>query len=212
MKLIRTALIVTVIFFLLSPGIAYCLSSYLDIVSEPSGVDIYIDDMYAGKTPLSGLVVESGNITIEARQNDFGSTKYTFFIAPDELKFIRIPLAERFSGKRREEIIIQPDMGSLLLINQLGAVPVFVDGEKKGTRSMIIEEISAGTHRLRVGDFEKTIKIYKDYKLKVKIDRFGIAIMNDLDEIIEKRRIEAEIERKRREDLKAKEKEPKTKR
>lgn len=207
MKLIKISLKIIIILFLLSPGAAYCMNSYLDIVSDPNGVDIYINSEFVGKTPLSGLIVESGNITIEAKQRGIVSTKYSFYIGPDELKFINIPLRNRSSGRRQEVITLEPDQGSLIVINQLGEVIVSVDGEVKGKRSMIIEEIPTGFHKLRVGNFEKLIKIYKDYQLKVKCNRFGIIVMNDLDEIIEKRRIEAEIERKRREEMKEKEKE-----
>jgi len=184
---------VFVLFFLVIPASSFGGTAYLDVVSEPEGVDIYINGEWRGKTPLTGLEVHSGTVSIKAEKKGYGTASHSFKIDADEVRSIRIPLKKASGGKGRE-IVLKQDRGSLLIINKLGPVSVYIDGDLKGTGSMNIDKISTGYHDLKVEGFEKQINIYKDYKLKVEISSSGISILNDLEKI---RKKEAEKERER---------------
>ena len=201
----KKTLFIMILAFVLSvfPKFVFAGTAYLDIVSQPDGVDVYINGKHVGKTPLTGLSVPSGSISLKAIKKGYGSASHSFRLKPDEVKSIKIPL-RRTSGKKKGEITVEQDMGSLLIINQLGPVAVYIDGSKKGTGSMSIAEISTGYHDLKSGSFQKRISIYKNYKLKVRISKNGISILNDLEEINRKKKLQEEKRRKeaRRKEIK----------
>jgi len=170
---------------LIIPGNSFGGTAYLDIVSELEGVDIYINGRHVGKTPLTGLEIPYGLVTINASKKGYGSASHKLNIKPDEIKSIIIPL-EKSSGSKGNEIVVLQDKGSLLVINQLGYVPVYIDGDLKGKGSMSIVDMSTGYHQLKVGSFTKQINIFKDYKLKVRVNMNGIFVLKDLKNIIRK--------------------------
>ena len=177
------------------PNTGLAGNGYLDILSEPSGVDVYINGKHVGKTPMTGLEVNAGTAVIEAKKSGFGTATKRIKIESDQILTIKIPL-RKVSGTETREIVLQQDMGSLLIINQLGSVHVAIDGQNKGTGSITVNAISSGIHTLKVGQFEKQIKIYKDHKLKVKITGSGIEVLNDPEMI--KRQAEIDAERRRK--------------
>ncbi|MFC1813156.1 PEGA domain-containing protein [Thermodesulfobacteriota bacterium] len=174
---------------------AYGGSGYLDIVSDPSGVKIFINGKLMGETPLSGLEVRSGQITINAKKEGFGSATKQITLKDDEVLSIKIPL-KRTSGSKGREIVLSQDKGSLLLINQAGPISVYIDDDEKGKGSMKIDQISTGDHTLKVGNLEKVFRIYKDHKLKIKITKSDIVVLNDVENERRKAKIESEKRRK----------------
>ena len=188
---IKTACIKQLIVILLTaitvllPRASLSSTAYLDITSDPESVDIYIDDKFVGRTPATGLEVKSGEIRVLAAKRDYGTATQTVTVEPDELKTVKIKLqpTTEASGEVQEDVILGQDRGILLIINQLGLVPVLIDGKKKGRGSIKLVGISTGNHILKVESFSKKIKIYKDYTLKVRVSTSGIDVLNDLETI-----------------------------
>jgi len=186
-------LFIMLIFFGLVP-VVFGGSGYLDIISEPEGVTIFINNLNVGKTPLTGIEVRSGKIEIRAIKKGYGTATQKIKLQNDALKTLKIILkpTQEETGESKQEITIQQDKGELLVINQLGNIPVFIDNNDKGSGSVKIIGISSGIHTLKVDKFSKKIKIYKDHTLKVRVNKNGIFILNDLEQLAEKKRREKE--------------------
>ena len=188
-----------------NPSLVYCDVGYLDVTSDPEGVIIFINGEKVGATPVTGLEVPSGKVNIRAMKKGYGTASQTIELNTDEVKTVRIrmvPTAEE-TGKVQQEVVIEQDKGTLLIINQLGDLPVSIDGNVKGSGSMKVTGIATGTHKLTVSNYHQKVTIYKDYTLKVKISNEGIEVLNDLEEIKKKRaeklaKQKAEIERKKK--------------
>jgi hypothetical protein len=204
---------ILLIFLFLNSTDAFCSMGYLDIISVPDGVNIYINGKFVGKTPITGLEVQSGEVRVRAIKEGYGTASKSINIKPDDITSLRIPMkpSKEKTGKRQEEIVISQDVGALLVINQLGAVPVYIDGKKKGEGSISITDISTGTHDLKVGNVIKPIRIYKNHQLKVKAANEKIIVLNDLNEINKRKTAErlrkqkADEERKRQADIERRE-------
>jgi hypothetical protein len=153
----------------------------MDIISDPPGVKIYINGKYFGTTPLTGIEVPTGKITIMGSKDGYGTATKRILIKPDEVVSIKMPMKSTTGVVKKPEIE-QHDVGSLLVINKIGNVLVYIDGQKKGQGSLSIVNISTGTHELRCGSFSKKITIYKDYKLKVNISKSGVLVLNDIED------------------------------
>ncbi len=156
----------------------------LDIMSDPEGVDIYIDGRHEGKTPITCLGVPAGKVTLDAKKEGYDRVSKTVIVKPDGITSIKIPMkpVKEATGKGQGQLAIDQDVGSLVIFNLLGQVDVYVDGEKKGKGSLAVTDIATGTHDLKVGSFTRQIRISKDHKLKLKADKDGIAVLNALEE------------------------------
>ncbi len=176
---------------------AYGGTAYLDITSKPDKVLVQVNNNNVGLTPITGLEVPAGKISIVASKSGYGSASYTIAVKRDELKkvFIALRPTKEQTGETQQTITIRQDKGDLIVINKLGAVPVVIDGRKKGKGSIKIVGIATGNHELQVGPNKRSIKIYKNYLLKVKCDQNGIIILND------KHALDNEKERKREQRL-----------
>ena len=108
-------------------------TGYLDIVSHPEGVNIFVNGTKKGETPLTGLEVPSGKVNIKAKKENYGTATKTVNIGEDELRRIKIELqkSSEKTGTPQEEIVIEQDTGELLVINETNS-GVFIDSEKKG--------------------------------------------------------------------------------
>jgi hypothetical protein len=153
---------------------------YLDILSTPEGVEVFVNGRYVGQTPVTGVEVPATHVTIRAVKNGYGTATHTITVQPNQVKTIRIRLkpTKEVTGEGHEEVVLEQDKGNLLVINQLGEETVYVDGQSKGTGSVKIAGIATGTHQLKVGPFSKEIPILKDYTLKVKVTSSGIRVPN----------------------------------
>jgi len=166
------------------PKMAFSASGCLDILSDPEGVDIYVDGRHEGKTPITCLGVPAGKVTIQAKKEGYDTVSKTITVKLDDITSIKIPMkpSRETTGKGQEQEVIDQDVGSLVIFNLLGQVDVYIDGEKKGQGSLAVTDIATGTHDLRVGSFSKQIRISKDHKLKVKANKNGIIVLNAREE------------------------------
>jgi len=174
-------MLTTLLWFAVSCGTAWAGQAFLDIVSDPVGVDVTVNGVSVGKTPITGLSVRAGRLIVRAEKDGFGEASRELVLSEDEVKKVRIVLrpTREQTGHTAAEVTIAQDRGSLLVINKIGDVPVSLDGISKGTGSVRVEEIGAGQHRLRVGDHGLEILIRKDFTLKVEASRGGLRVLNE---------------------------------
>jgi hypothetical protein len=157
---------------------AFSAPGCLDIMSDPEGVDIYINGRHEGKTPLTCLGAPAGEVTIEAKKKGYDSVSKTVIVKPDDITSIKIQLQSSKEATGKGQFAVDQDLGSLVIFNLLGQVDVYIDGEKKGRGSLAVADIPTGNHDLKVGSFSKQIMISKNHKLKVKADKAGITVLN----------------------------------
>lgn len=186
----------------LSFSVGYCGVGYLDVISDPEGVKIFINGKEVGLTPITGVEVLSGKVTIKAMKDNYGAATEIINIGDDEVRRIKIHLQKtnEITGTPQDEIVIKQDTGDLLVINTNDSL-VSIDNKQKGKGSIKIKNIAAGKHLLSMGNFQKEINIYKGYLLKVKNSNDGILVLNDLEEIRIKKKKDAiknEKERKKK--------------
>jgi hypothetical protein len=162
------------------PKMAFTASGCLDILSDPEGVDIYVDDRHEGKTPITCLGVPAGKVTIQAKKEGYDTVSKTITVRLDDITTIKIPMkpTRKTMGKVQEREAIDRHVGSLVVFNLLGQAEIYIDGEKKGQGSLAVMDIATGTYDLRVGSFSKQIRISKDHKLKAKVNKNGIIVLN----------------------------------
>jgi len=60
------------------PQMAFSASGCLDILSDPEGVDIYVDGRHEGKTPITCLGVPAGKVTIQAKKEGYDTVSKIF--------------------------------------------------------------------------------------------------------------------------------------
>ena len=163
---------------------AFSASGCLDIISDPDGVDIYIDGRPEGKTPINCLAAPAGKVTIEAKKEGYHIESRKVIVKLKGVTKIKIPmkLVKKATAFGQGETAAENSMGSLVIFNLLGQLDVYIDGEKKGRGSMSISDIATGMHELKVGDFSKEIRISEDQKLRIKADNDGITVLSAPDE------------------------------
>ena len=177
--------ILSMLLFVCIPDPSYASKAYLDILSNPEGVKVYINGKYIGATPITGVETKTKKFNLRAIKEGYGEFNKDFVVAPNEFKSIRIKLksVRESSGKVEEEVWLEQDTGALMVINQIGPKAVYLDGMKMGTGSIKIDNITTGNHSITVGNLNCKILIYKNYILKVKIHKEGVTILNDLKNI-----------------------------
>jgi len=168
---------------------------YLDIITEPPGekVTVFITGKNRSiryETPVKGVRVAAGEIKIRAVKKGYETKEKEIKVEADTVTVVTIPL-EKATGIPVADQVKMPtllqDTGSLLIINLLGPVPVFIDGaeEPTGVGSFAVERISTGTHEIKAGKKKEDGKYpvegivevcTKGYKLKVEISDAGIKI------------------------------------
>ena len=163
------------------PSFAQSNSAYLDITSTPNEVVVLINGNKVGTTPVTGLDVPAGEVSISASKIGYGSATYNIHVKPNELKKVRIVLkpTKEQTGETQQTVTISQDTGNLLVINTLGDVEVYIDNQPKGKGSIKIVNMAAGFHMITVGGLKRKIKIYKDYLTKIKVIKNDIILVQD---------------------------------
>jgi hypothetical protein len=107
----------------------------IDIETNPSGATLFIDGLYRGATPriISGIThgFHEYRITLNGYNDYYGN----------------ILVAE---GTNSINVTLIPLNGSLHVITDPDSATVFIDGEERGAAPLYIENLSVGTHSLRI--------------------------------------------------------------
>lgn len=134
---------------------------YWQIISEPSGADIYLDEKHIGLTPQKKEKIPSGDYTLRLTKNKYKTHQETFVIKDgDEPKF---------------DVNLKPNF-ALLEINsapETGAT-VYIDDDEVGTTPYFDPMIQAGTYTVRIekelwSGTTKTITIRPEIPEKVNL-------------------------------------------
>jgi len=109
------------------------------IRSEPSGAKVYLDDEYRGETTGAGLKITSlpiGEHKLLLEKKAFNEYADKIYIAHKKTNEIKVKLKEK--------------PGKLFVTSTPPKAKVYLDGVYKGDTKITLENISAGTHKLKI--------------------------------------------------------------
>ncbi|MDI6791462.1 MAG: PEGA domain-containing protein [bacterium] len=114
----------------------------ITVASEPSSASVYLDGKIIGSTPLSKTVAP-GRYTIVVRKEGFEDWSGEVTLSEDEKKSIKAEL---------KPVI---EYGKIQVTSSPPGASVYLDGEKKGSTPILLNEISSGAHNIKLvkGDF-----------------------------------------------------------
>lgn len=112
------------------------LPGFIDITSEPSGAEIFINDQKMGVTPTT-IELTAGQHTLKLRKNLYHTYSGTFELAEKETKNL-------------ETFELLPMFGYYEVNSKPSGAQVFLDGKSVGTTPIAEKVIQSGTHELEV--------------------------------------------------------------
>ncbi len=109
------------------------LSNYgeLNISSDPSGADFYIDGKIAGKTPLALKNIKKGTHKIKIYKSGFGEWKQDILVEASKVSEVKVTLVS--------------SLGSLNVQTVPGGADVFIDGKIQGKSPLAVKNIKEGS-------------------------------------------------------------------
>jgi len=129
----------------------------LRLNSSPEGADVYLNNRYAGKTPLVLDRLHVGDYSIRIELSGYQTWSRTIRIDSDRTSFIRANLQR-----------LQQYASLTIRCNEDNA-RIYVDGQYKGlterNRSVLLEQISEGYHDIRI-----TLDGFRDWNRRINID------------------------------------------
>ena len=123
----------------------------IDIVSEPPGATVFIDEEFRGATPLKGLEVAKGKHLLRIQK-----AGYQVHRAPLEL-------ADQPAGPIRV-VLRLAQRGSLVVNSRPEGAAVYLDGEYRGNTPLRLEDLEPNTYDLRLtktnfADWQREVKV-----------------------------------------------------
>ncbi|MFC2101143.1 PEGA domain-containing protein [Bacteroidota bacterium] len=112
-------------------------SAYINITSNPSNANVYIDDKLIGTTPISDWIVTSGSYNIKI-QNEL--------YYPDE----QIIVLEKGDVKNLD-FILKPAFGVLKITSEPTNADIYIDGQFQGNTPYTNPKLRSGNYNIRVG-------------------------------------------------------------
>jgi len=112
------------------------LPGYIDITSEPSGAEIFVNDQKMGVTPTM-IELTAGQHSLKLRKNLYHTYSGTFELTEKETKNL-------------ETFELLPMFGYFQVSSTPSGAQVFLDGKSMGTTSISKSKIASGTHQLSV--------------------------------------------------------------
>lgn len=126
----------------------------LRVSSSPSGADIYLNNRYAGKTPLSMDQIRAGEYVLRIELPGYQVWSRDIRINPDRITTMHADLNR-----------IQ-QYGSIAIRCSEDNARIYLDGQYKGlserNRNVILEQVTEGSHDIRV-----TLSGYRDWAKRV---------------------------------------------
>lgn len=136
------------------------------VESTPSGADVYLDQSYEGKTPLTIRDVSPGSHTLRVIKSGYKEWTKTVTVYSNETTYVNAAL--------------QKELGSIHVTSNPSGAKVYLDGSYKGTTPLTIGDVSTGNHTLTLKkngyyDWERsynvsageTVDVYASLELKV---------------------------------------------
>jgi len=112
------------------------LPGYIDITSEPSRAEIFINEQKMGITPTT-IELTAGQHSLKLRKNLYHTYSGTFELQEKETKNL-------------ETFQLLPMFGYYQVTSTPSGAQVFLDGKPMGTAPIAKTKIASGTHQLRV--------------------------------------------------------------
>jgi len=119
----------------------------LDIDSDPSYAEVYLDGSYRGKTPLTISNLEVGKYQIRISKDGY----YDWYSTVQVKQNITTPVFAQ----------LEPMTGSLYVTSSPRYARVFLDGIERGTAPITIADIEMGWHEVVI--IEKYYRAYVEY-------------------------------------------------
>ncbi len=114
------------------------LPGFIDITSEPSGAEIFINDQKMGVTPTT-IELTAGEHTLKLRKNFYHTYSGTFQLSEKETKNL-------------ETFDLLPMFGYYQVNSIPSGAQVFLDGKSAGTTPLAKKIIASGAHQLRIAN------------------------------------------------------------
>lgn len=131
---LRLALVAAIL-LVAAPFLFLVQRSSLSVESEPSGVSIYVDEKYYGKTPVLVKGLSRGNHVVTGRKEGFKNFRQQVVLGIGEAS-LRISLISRTALAR---IITAPE-----------GAGVYVDGVLKGRTPLLLKEMRPGEYKIKL--------------------------------------------------------------
>lgn len=139
----------------------------LRLNSTPEGADVYLNDRYAGKTPLVMEQLRIGEYLARVELPGYQTWTRTIQINPDRTAFVHANLV---SMQRYGSIAIR--------CNEDGA-RIYLDGQYKGltekNRNVLLEQVREGSHDLRITlsgyhDWSQTVEVKPNQRVQLTVN------------------------------------------
>jgi len=123
------------------------------ITSIPSGADVYIDDIRAGRTPAIIPEILPGNHQVSLTLEGFDDWSHITSVGSGQMTAINTEL-----------VAAKTSTGTLAVITDPSGAEIFIEGEFKGVSPVTVTGLSAGNHTILV-----TLKDYTDAMANISI-------------------------------------------
>ena len=128
----------------------------LRVTSNPSGADAYLDNRYAGKTPLTLEQVHIEDYTLRVQHNGYHEWSRTIRINPDRTTSMQANLEQ-----------IQ-QYGNIAIQSNIGDARIYIDGQLAGytqrDSTVLLERIREGSHNIRI-----SLEGYLDWSTEINV-------------------------------------------
>jgi hypothetical protein len=111
----------------------------LFVSTSPSGASLKIDGQDKGRTPITGISLDSGTHHIVLERNGYSRAEQDISLGPGEKKSLVVTLEKKSVDSAEMNIITTPDQAV-----------VFIDGNRKGTTPLTLKNITPGEHSLTI--------------------------------------------------------------
>ncbi len=111
-------------------------SGTLDVSSDPSGAEVFINGIARGETPCRIDRIPGGSVALELRSPGFQPHARDISLAAGETQTVNVPL--------------KPLPGTLRVVTIPEAARVYIDDEFKGESPFDLPDTKPGTYRVRV--------------------------------------------------------------
>lgn len=118
--------------------------SELVISSYPNNAEVYLGKNYVGKSPATLTSLSPGVYEVTVRKPGFGEVTDHVYLGKNQNKNVFLKIESMF--------------GKIYVESDPSGADIFVDGLKKGITPKLIDDLSEGTHTIKI-----TKEFYKEY-------------------------------------------------
>ncbi|MBU2651391.1 MAG: PEGA domain-containing protein [Bacteroidetes bacterium] len=109
---------------------------YIEVISTPSGADVYLDNKLIGQTPVARREIESGEHTLRTEFNLYHDKTETFTIEDGDDRSFNLELV--------------PAFGQLNITSEPEGAAVYIDEQMVGSTPFLKDQWPSGIYKLRL--------------------------------------------------------------